>query len=576
MAKRRNTQSNRGAVEAAAPPSRQTVAVAPGGDYARVVIGFLIIAAAAALTFVDLGHYALWDDEATTALSAIGVWRTGDTSAVIDHNIVAYDGGLELRDRHFRYMPPLPSFLAAPFVGLMGATSLAARLPFALAGFASVIILLWWLWQARADLLTLGLVGLATLGNVSLFLYFRQCRYYGIALLFSVAMVYVYLRWEEFPKPALVFSVLSIGLLASNYLNYVALYSCLSVDYLFWRRKRWRIGWRQWLMVCLPQIVIGAPLLLIWNPVRQVTERAASSGFLSFLSGKIILLYMNLRDLDQCEFAVTLLLILLPVVYFIERDSWVLRGAVALLVYILTTTVVSPQLVDPTMGAAVRYLVPIIPLAIFLETAVIQSICRRRWWLAIPLAALAFGTNALQLNPFFKIERPNMPFFNNDFRSTIFLYIGELLNPRSDPITQTAQWINENVPPKASIMVLPEYSAYPLMYHAAKAIYAWQIPTPAPAQFRLLDPIHFRGVVAPDYLIAYGRFPDVDDFLKNAQARAIDYRPIARLDIFWLRSHRPELIWRSFKPITDFDRQLDAVYVFQRASGAPANSKRTE
>ena len=571
MAKRRKTPPNHATVESAAQPSRQTVTASPDSNYPRVAIGLFIIAAAAALTFVDLGHYALWDDEATTALSAIGVWRTGDTSAVIDHNIVAYDGGLELHDRHFRYMPPLPAYLAAPFVGLMGASSLAARLPFAMAGFAAIIILLCWLWQERTNLLTVGLVGLATLGNVSLFLYFRQCRYYGIALLFSVALVYVYLRWEELPKPALIFSVLSIGLLASNYLNYVALYSCLSVDYLFWRRKRWRIGWRQWLMACLPQIVIGVPLLLIWNPVRQVTERAAASGFLSFLAGKIVLLYMNLRDLDQCEFVVTLLLLLLPLVYFIERDSWILRGAVALLVYILATTVVSPQLVDPTMGAAVRYLVPIIPLAIFLETAVIQSICRRRWWLAIPLAALAFGTNALQLNPYFKIERPNMPFFNNDFRSTIFLYIGELLNPRSDPIEQTAQWINRNVPPKASIMVLPDYSAYPLMYHAPKAIYAWQIPTPVPAQFRLLDPIHIRGVVAPDYLIAFGRFPDVDDFLKNAQARAIDYRPIARLDIFWLRSHRPELIWRSFKPITNFDSELDAVYVFQRVSGGVTN-----
>jgi hypothetical protein len=576
MAKRRNTQPNRSAVEAAAQPSRQTFALTTHAVYARVIVGFLIIAGAAVLTFFGLGHYTLWDDEATTALSAIGVWRTGDTSAVIDHNIVAFEDGFELRDLHFRYMPPLPSYLAAPFVGLMGATSLAARLPFALAGFAAVVVLVWWLWRGRADLLTWGLVGLATLGNVSLFLFFRQCRYYSVAVILSVAMAYVYLRWNDFRRPAIIFSILSIALLASNYLNYVALYACWIVDYLLWQRRHKPLAWREWLTVFLPQLVIGIPLLMIWNPVRQAVQHAASNGVLNFIAGKAILLYMNLRDLDQCEFGVTLLVILLPLAYVFDRDLWVLRGFVALLVYIFAVTAASPQLVDPTMGAAVRYLVPIIPLAIFLATAVIKSICRGRWWLAIPFAVIAFGTNALQIYPYLKIPRPNLPFYNNDFRSTIFLYLGELRDFRNDPFKETAKWLNENVTPRSSALVLPDYMNYPLMYHAPNTIYAWQISTPAQTQFRSLDPIHFRGVVLPDYLIAFGRFPDVDEFLKSAHARGVEYQPSATLDIFWFWSHRPELIWRSFDPIPHFDRKLDAIYVFRRVSGALTPLKKND
>src|SRR5204863_6833488 len=95
---------------------------------ALVAVGIV----SALLLFIRLGHYALWDHEAGTALSAIGIWRTGDTTALLDHNLVAYESGKDLRHLHERLMPPLPAYLAAPFIGLLGANSWAARLPFAL------------------------------------------------------------------------------------------------------------------------------------------------------------------------------------------------------------------------------------------------------------------------------------------------------------------------------------------------------------------------------------------------------------------------------------------------------------
>ena len=109
------------------PTQTATGPLKPGWSWAHTAIGLTILLASALLIFARLGHYALWHDEAGTALSAIGVWRTGDTIAVIDHNIFAYESGKELRNLHLRYMQPLPSYLAAPFVGLMGNSSLGAR-----------------------------------------------------------------------------------------------------------------------------------------------------------------------------------------------------------------------------------------------------------------------------------------------------------------------------------------------------------------------------------------------------------------------------------------------------------------
>src|SRR5436309_471732 len=80
------------------------------------------------------------------------------------------------------------------------------------------------------------------------------------------ALAHVYLhrrgRWWE----PVVIAPTSIALLASNYLNFLALYVCLAIDYLLIGRRGRRIEAREWLVVLLPQLIVGAIIALIWNP----------------------------------------------------------------------------------------------------------------------------------------------------------------------------------------------------------------------------------------------------------------------------------------------------------------------
>jgi hypothetical protein len=533
----------------------------------HVCIGLAIIGAAAVLLFARLGHYALWDDEAHVGLSAIGVWRTGDTSVVIDHNIMAYRNGSQLRNFHLRFIPPLPFYLAAPFIGLMGNESLPARLPFAISGMICVIFIVWWLGKISADPWTWTLLGLAILGNVSLFLYFRQARYYGVAILTSVILVYLYLNWDGRRKSLIIFALISQCLWASNYLNYVAFYSCLAVDYVFWHRRQRSLQWGDWVVLFLPQIVIGLPIVLIWNPLTAaVTKYDAANDVID----KMVLFWWNLRDLTQCEYGVSALLLLAPVLFIFVRDPWLLRGTITLLSYLLVIAFFSPQPVPLTEVADVRYLAPVIPLCIFLAVAVIPVISFKKWWLAVPIALIAFGTNALQLPAW------RHPFDRGSFRSTITLYARELLHPPTDPFTEAAKWINAHVQQRQSIWVQPDYMAPPLMYHAPKAIYAWQLSYPPEPQFIGLNPIHFQGIVPPDYVIAFGPIVgEVAKFLRSGQAAGIEYSQIETLDIFWKDLYRPELIWRTFTPITDFDRRSEAIYIFERVRPPLAPTHKT-
>ena len=512
--------------------------------------------------FAKLGHYALWDDESFTGLAAEGVLSTGDTSAVLGHNIVALRDGVTLRNLKERSTPPLPAYLDAPFIALLGATSLAARLPFALCGLACILFIGWWLWSDRVDLKTWALTTSGILGNVSLFLYLRQSRYYAPAILFSVLLVYFYTHWTGSRRQIAAFVITSIGLLISQYMMFFAFYGCLVIDFIIWGKSKVKLTLTQFLALAVPQIAAAAITLSIWNPLA-VAWGERLKQYSNGLPEKTQIFLWSLRDLNACEFWVGGLMLIAPVIWFYRRDIWLLRSMIASLIFIVITTALSPQLVQTTTVADVRYLVPLIPLAIFMAVRIIIIASSRISWLAIPLGILAFGTDLLH-GAFFSQNKEQLKLQKPFLHSTVACYISELANSLGDPYATTAHWINENVKEGESIWVLPDYMAYPLMFHAPKAIYAWQLAANNhDPQYAGLPAIQFQGRIPPDYIIAFG--PVVQQIRPLlAGWQGVHYEQSATLDFYWKDLYRPELFWRTFKPISNYNKSLEGIYVFKR------------
>jgi hypothetical protein len=505
--------------------------------------------------FARLGHYALWDDEAMTAVSALGVWRTGDTTCVLGRNIVAYRSGAMLTNLKDRCSPPLMFFLAAPSLGLLGQNAWGARLPFALCGLATVALLLHWAWRARADTASWILLGPAILGNVSFFLFARQCRYYAPAILLTVAVAYGYFFHESRRSWLLTIALLSWALLATNPMNFVALYAVLAVDYVLWGGKRQPLNRVDWLWLVVPQVILGVPVVLVWNPWHS---KVFAFPHDNLVVEKAILFYRNLRDLNRCEFGILPVIAIAPVLYFRDRRDWLLRAPLAFLVYVMAITAVSPQPVANSITADVRYVVPVIPLCMAIAVLALRAATRGDVLLAATLGLLAFGTNILHLDPFLR----------GGFRSTVCEYAGELHAPPGDPFTVAADWINEHVETGKSICVLARNMSNPLIFHAPGPIYAWQFDPETEKDFEHLEAIHFWGKQPPDYLLAFG--PNLDKVPGLVRAAAPSrYEPFALLDFFGIDRHRPELFWRTFRPITGYDRNREAIFVFRRTEGEP-------
>jgi len=233
-----------------------------------------------------------------------------------------------------------------------------------------------------------------------------------------------------------------------------------------------------------------------------------------------------------------------------------IRAACAVLVYTMVLSAVSPQVRQMTSVADVRYFIPLLPLFIALQVRFLHLLAKRSRPLALGLAFLAFGTNLLNAGPL----------LGQGFRSTVLDYLGELRSPPPEPYTPVVEWVKAHVKPGQSILVYPDFMTYPLMFHAPQAVYAWQLQEPAPPYFANLPPIHFRGKEAPDYLIGFG--PATGQMARDLQAVKLEaeYTHLTTIDTFSMPLYRPELFWRTFKPIRDFDRNTYAIHIFQRTS----------
>ena len=343
----------------------------------------------------------------------------------------------------------------------------------------------------------------------------------------------------------------SAFLLAANYSFFLILYACLFADYMIWQRKFKPFSLVEIALVVVIPFLTGLVLITWWNPFHtQMGSRLAHDTFFQ----RLTLFMWHWRDLNRCEMFTGLLLLIAPVTAFVRKDAWLKRALFALVLYIVGMTVISTQSVTETNVSDVRYFAALIPLFIFIEVLTLRALTRKTPWLAIPLAIIAFGTNLFN----------GGPLLSSGFRSTPTAYLDELLHPLGDPYTITAQWINRNVSDGESIWVLPDYMAYPLMFHAPKAIYAWQLAANNhDPQLIGLPAIHFQGRIPPDYVIAFG--PVVQQIKPLiAGWKGVRYEQVATLDFYWKDLYRPELFWRTFTPINRFNKEVEGIYVFKK------------
>jgi len=148
--------------------------------------------------FGNLGAGTLWADEADTAVFARTIVETGLPRAWDGTTFTDSDAGRRLTsDLLLVGTPWAPYYIAAASLALFGSTSFAARLPFALAGLGTLLLLYALVWRWTASRLAAGLAAGLLLGSVQFLLYARQCRHYALNMLLSTGLVLAFDRLER-------------------------------------------------------------------------------------------------------------------------------------------------------------------------------------------------------------------------------------------------------------------------------------------------------------------------------------------------------------------------------------------
>jgi 4-amino-4-deoxy-L-arabinose transferase-like glycosyltransferase len=484
------------------------------------------------LMFFRLGHNPLWDDEAIDAFSGTSILQSGDTKAVVGKNIMGYRSGLLLNNLRVEGEPPFTAYASAGAMALFGKSALAARLPMALMGFSTILLLLWWTWKLRLSFLSVTVVSLAMIGCTAIQLYSRQCHYYAPCIFFCTAITYLYLNWNARYLMLVLMGVCSALLMSANYTCLVVLYGCLFLDYLLFQRHISKFRILDLALIFLPQLIMGLVLLFWWNPFHtHMGDRLAHDS----IGERLQLFLWHFRDLNRCEFYSPVLMFLAVFYAVIRKDVMIGRLLLWLLAFMVGMTLLSTQSVKETSVSDIRYFAPVLPLILAIEVCVILVFSRNRALVALLLVIIAFGTNLLN----------GGSFLCGKLQSTSTAFAEEL----------------------QAVWVLPDYMAYPLMFHAPNAVYAWQLRPDQKKdhQFSGLPDIHFQGLVSPDYIVAFGPVViQLRAMLEQWKTMGVNYGEIYRMNTFWKDLYRPELFWRTFKPIRDFDSETQGIYIFKK------------
>ena len=177
---------------------------------------------AAFLCLWQLDARRLWGDEAETAVLAVNVVRFGLPITLDERNeITNLPNRQDANEEHvWTWSPWLDEYIAAASIRVLGPTTLAARLPFAFIGLATLAMLAWVARRIYSGN-QVALIAIAlTVTCVPFLLHTRQARYYAVLAFAATWILYGLTVTLEHRRRAGAIH-LALGLTTLFYCNYI-------------------------------------------------------------------------------------------------------------------------------------------------------------------------------------------------------------------------------------------------------------------------------------------------------------------------------------------------------------------
>ncbi|MEA3186208.1 MAG: hypothetical protein QOD99_38 [Chthoniobacter sp.] len=556
----------------------------------RIILA-TIFAISAYLSLGQLGEPALWDDEAHVALYARSFLQIGHWSAWDGRNLAGGDrNGAYLNNELRHVMPQLDYVIAAGAFRVFGVSTWTARIAFALAGMAALGAFYLWLKMEMPREFTLHSYALASLAfSVTWLLNIRTCRYYSLAALLLLAGLIAYKKFFQTKN------WLCLGLLAlcAALLFYTSALVCgafllalAARHFIFYGRDCAR---REWLLLggC-GTLFLALILPYALTCVRAYTaaaraEQAASGAHPEpWLASRFILLWWNVRELNTVNALPWLIIAGLAAWYFFsaKEDAQTQREKRAVAewsciaaVYVTGIALLSPQPVQLTRIADVRYLSPALPLFAALCAVVFTALHRR--------TTIHAGVSALVI--FVMTNLGGVWPTDWNFRWLLPEFVNEINTPYPTSCSEAAKYLRQHASKDDHVFALPDFIQKPLVFYVGDHVRVCGLldhrtHLPAAAVERC-DPALLIEDAYPEWIVSCGAQPNLGQiagFFSRPHTPAgtdktvtFQYQLAQLLPVYWDQTQRPELPWHSFGPKQRFNPASEAVYIFKRRNTVP-------
>ena len=454
----------------------------------------VVLAFAFFLLFYHLDNHLLWGDEGETAVLAKNVTQFGVPRTFDGTNYILLHGQRdENRDHVWVWSPWLQEYLAAGSFVLFGPTTWAARAPFALIGWCSLVALALVAYKIyRSHWVALASVVLLGASEVFL-LHARQCRYYPISILGEILLVYGV--HQLFARNRRGIWLAAFALILQFYSNYIIMVANLpGLFVLAWMlRQQGKPAVLRVVAVLVILMAAALPWLVYahpWGQSRAIGEDLRLGKAWGYL------LEFHFHFLPLC-------FLLLPLLGWFpasrrqpttESDAagrWE-RFLLLLLGSYFVTILLAP-------GFYLRYLLPLLPVVCLLAAAWIFRYVKWRAPAVLLIAVLALSNvfSVVTAYPFRETHRLRFPLVE---------YVKGLSAPYTDRFADVVDFFGREAHPGDMIMSFdPEF---PLRFYTRLAVIDGVLM--APPKGRLPEwilPDSASGVVAQDTVV-------LPDFLK--------------------------------------------------------------
>ena len=401
------------------------------------VILFLFLAW---LLFANLSDHYLWNDEASTAILSRNVLKYGYPSS-FDGTNLHYPDWPEFHwpgTYMWKVDPWAQNYLMAASFKLFGINTWSARLPFVLSGFLTLVILFMfcsrYLGSKKIGLFSILLMGT----SVPFLLHARQARYYGLVILLSFAVFYLYHRVVERKKGYLWLAIVSLVLSLTHHVVFIPIFGAVWLSALFIDRKE--IKWKNFiLMSILPVLAFLAWVVFSWVGSDPIAFPISSS--LKQIKKN---LEFQIRTINGYFVPIAFWAALMIISRALKKHSFILlsekekRIFSRLGIFLLCNMIIFTFVGLRTM----RYYVHYLPFLFMLEGFLIFRVFQQKKVLAVGILALVIFTNIPgKANP-------------AKLRSYFSYYIYEITHEYTGPLEAVCRYLDFRARPGERVKII--------------------------------------------------------------------------------------------------------------------------